>query len=406
MNSKKKILVLLTRLPYPPVDGTRFKILNNIIQGLEPEFDLEFCIVTDDNVKESQTSYLRNNFGRLYLFRYAKWKFYLRALVSVFSNKPMQTGYYYFREVKKWLSDHAEQYDAIYVHTIRLGKYAEKISKVCRDKIVLDFNDAISLNYKDGKRFASPFWRAIYSIEESRIKNYEVRLLSEFEYFNVTSARDKRYILDNYSRTGFSNNFTFENIKHGIDSKVLNYHWKRGNNSLVFMGNLKYPPNTDAVRFFLEGLWPNIKKGNPSLKLVVIGDRGSLKFVDGEDVTFTGFVDDPYTVIAAGAVFVAPLRFGAGTPTKILEAMAIGIPVITTPLGVAGIEGVEEGRNIVVKDVNDVVGWVDSIDRLLSDAAYARQVSEKGRELVTASYTDKLSQERFRKLFEAITRTV
>ncbi len=400
--NKKKVLIFLTRVPYPPVDGTRFKIFNNVILGLKPAFDLEFCVVTDDCVKAEQVKYLEDNFGPVHLFTFPKWRFYGNALKMFFSRLPLQAGYYYFRDVQQWFLNHLGDYDAVYAHTLRVGRYLERLSESDRRKILVDFNDAISLNYREGKRFASPLWRMIYSVEEARIRRYEARLLTEFHYFNIASRRDREYLLENVARGGRRKDIIFENIPHGVDSKLLNYTWQGQGNSLVFMGNLKYPPNADAVRFFLARLWPALKAGIPSLRVTIIGNGDGLNFGAPKDATFTGFVDDPYKIIAASRIFIAPLRFGAGTPTKILEAMAVGIPVITTPLGASGVEGAENGRNLLVVGVNDVEGWIRAIKSILEDNRLAERIGVAGRQFVTDNYLDKSSQRAFVRLFGEI----
>ncbi|MCL4399800.1 glycosyltransferase family 4 protein [Patescibacteria group bacterium] len=400
--NKKKILIFLTRVPYPPVDGTRFKIFNNVIQGLKPDFDLEFCIVTDDKVVDSQIEYLENNFGKLHLFLYPRWRFYWNAIKFILSSLPMQAGYYYFREVNKWFIKNEKYYDGIYIHTLRLARYVEKAVAVVNNKILLDFNDAISLNYKEGKKFASLFWRLVYSLEEGKIRRYETRLLGEFKYFNVASGRDRNYLLNNYSKSGFNDGFVFENIKHGVDSNVFRYSWNKRKDSLVFMGNLKYPPNRDAVDNFLGKLWPDIRREMPQLKFIVIGRKDGLNFVEREGVEFTGFVDDPYKIISESGVFVAPLRFGAGTPTKILEAMAIGIPVITTPLGVLGIDGVKNDKEIIVKTLDDVGLWASVIKSLLENKKLAEEIGDNGKKFVFSNYRDESSREMFRDMFKKI----
>lgn len=396
----KKILMFLTRMPYPPVDGTRFKILKNVLEGLKPDFDLEFCIITDDAVEESQIKFLEKNFGSVRLFTPPRWRFYWNAFKTFFLRFPIQSGYYYFPAVGAWFLRNEKEYNAVYLHTLRLGRYAEALDEPRKRKVLFDFNDAISLNYHEGKKFASSLWRVIYSLEEKRIKRYETKLLGEFHYFNVASQRDKEYLLGNYSAAGLpERDIVFKNIKHGIDSKILHYVWKGGSDSLVFMGNLRYPPNTDAVVHFLKNLWPEIKRRIPSLKLTIIGRKDNLDLGDGDDVTFMGFVDDPYRLIAESGVFIAPLRFGAGTPTKILEAMALGIPVVTTPLGVRGIEGAENSKNLLVGEVDDAEGWAKMVESLLNGGDLARRIGGAGREFVAKHYVDKQSQAEFRKLF-------
>ncbi len=403
---KKKVLMFLTRVPYPPVDGTRFKIFNNVIQGLKPAFDLEFCIVTDDRVKDEQIKYLEDNFGPVHLFTFPKWRFYWNAPKMFCSPLPLQAGYYYFRTVRHWLLGHIGDYDAVYVHTLRLGRYAEQFDTATKRKVLIDFNDAISLNYEEGKKFASPFWRFVYSIEEKRIRRYESRLLGGFHYFNVASRRDKEYLWRNYAATGAGGSVrpvVFENIRHGIDSKIIRYEWGGSKESLVFMGNLKYPPNADAVRHFLEHVWPTLKERMPGLAFTVIGRKDGLNFDAPQGVTFTGFVDDPYKLIAESGVFVAPLRFGAGTPTKILEAMAVGIPVITTPLGARGIDGILDGKHLLVVGTDNGEEWTRAIRRVIEDRDAARRLGASGKKFATENYLDVSSQEQFRQLFHKIT---
>lgn len=398
-SGKKRILIFLTRIPYPPIDGTRSKILNNVVKGLAGDFDLEFLIVTDEVPLESHIRFLEENYGRVIVFSFKRWRFAFRAPRYLLSTTPIQVGYCFHWEAEAWFNANLAKYDAVYVHQIRLGRYLEKIRETERGRLLIDFNDAISLTYSKGKKFASAFWRVVYGLEEKRVRRYEVSLLENFKNFSVVSEGDRRYLKDNAN--GSSNGIRFECIPHGIDSQILNYAPRFGK-SIAFMGNLGYPPNQDAVDYFCSRIWPRLKASVPDLRFVVIG-----KGADGlerryPDVSFAGFVKDPYKLIAECSAFVAPVRFGAGVQTKLLEAMAVGVPVVTTPIGAQGIVGARDGENLFAVE-EDPDEWVRVLSGLVNDRSVAMKVGEEGKRLVASRHSDVVAQKEFNRVFLEIT---
>jgi len=401
MNSgKKRILIFLMRIPYPPVDGTRSKILNNVVKGLAREFELEFLIVTDEGVNDDQVKFLEDNFGRVFLFSFKRWPFIFRALRYVFSSLPIQVGYYFNRKADAWFKANIRRYDAVYVHELRLGRYLEGMQEKERDRLLIDFNDAISLTYTKGKRFASVFWRIVFGLEEKRVRLYEIALLRKFKNFSIVSEDDRRYLVANVN--GFSGQIRFEVIPHGVDSGILSYSPSFGK-KIAFMGNLGYPPNQDAVDYFCERIWPSLKSRVRDVRFVVIGKGGNGLEKKYPDVLFTGFQDDPYGLIAECSAFVAPVRFGAGVQTKSLEAMAVGVPVVTTPVGVQGILGAQDGENIFVIEEGRIDEWTSLLTMLLNDSSIAKRVGGQAKRLIESQHSDVIAQEHFRKVFSAIT---
>lgn len=398
--AKKRVLIFLTRIPYPPVDGTRSKILNNVVKGLAGDFDLEFLIVTDEVPTEPQIRFLEQNFGRVFVFMFKRWRFAFRALRYLFSSFPLQVGYFFNKRADAWFRANVAKYDAVYVHEIRLGRYLERLRETERGRLLIDFNDAISLTYSNGKKFASAFWRVIYGLEEKRVRRYEVSLLEHFKHFSVVSEDDRRYLKGNAN--GSSNGIRFECIPHGIDSQILNHVPHFGRN-VTFMGNLGYPPNQDAVDYFCSRIWPRLKASVPDVRFIVIGKGQKSLEKKYPGVCFTGFQEDPHKLIAESSVFVAPVRFGAGVQTKLLEAMAVGVPVVTTPVGAQGIVGARDGENIFVVDEEKVDEWVRLLSSLLSDTSVARKVGDRGKCLIAARHSDVAAQTEFNRVFLEIT---
>ena len=140
---------------------------------------------------------------------------------------------------------------------------------------------------------------------------------------------------------------------------------------------MDYAPNVDAVIYFIKELWPSIQKKNPHVKLVIAGQRPveEIQKLQSDRIDITGFVPDISDLYRTCSILVAPLRFGAGTQNKVLEAMAMGVPVVCTQIGFAGLQ-IESGDGVIMaQESND---FVYQVNHLLSDIAQRREVGEKG----------------------------
>lgn len=156
--------------------------------------------------------------------------------------------------------------------------------------------------------------------------------------------------------------------------------------TLVFGGSLTYVPNYEGVRFFLERIYPLIRKQCPGVRLRI---TGSVEGVNldvlplNESVTVTGFVEDVRTEVAGAAVAVVPLRSGGGTRLKVLEAMALGTPVVSTSKGVEGLDVVPD-RDLFVAD--DPAAFAQATVRLLGDPPLRARICRSARNLVERQY--------------------
>lgn len=393
---KDKILLLLTRFPYPTTDGTRYKILENVARGLQKDFDIEFFIVTQESWTQEQIEYLEKNFGRVHVFSISWATLFFRMMLALCSRLPLQTYAFVSPKAKAWIATHAFEYKSMYVHTTRMTEYVRLLPQKIRDRIVVDLNDALSLNYQEAKKNTKiPWWRIYYSIEASRIARYEQLVLGAFKHINVITKRDQQYLLQG---RGIPQGLDFVSIPHGVSDELLNYVSRYENNELVFIGNLEYAPNSDAVNFFIDQLWPQVKTKIPDARLLIIG-KGGEKYTPAVGVEFSGFLDDPYARMLQSKISIAPIRFGAGMPSKIIEAMAIGLPVITTEVGAVGIDGLIHGENIFIISQSDINAWVETITSLLSDSNTRNHIVQNAKKLVQERYTNSVVQESFRALF-------
>jgi glycosyltransferase involved in cell wall biosynthesis len=156
--------------------------------------------------------------------------------------------------------------------------------------------------------------------------------------------------------------------------------------SLVFCGALNYHPNVDGLLFFLREIMPRLKKQYPALKLRVVGQRPppAIAAQAGDGVELMGVVDDVRPHIAGATVVIAPIRIGGGTRFKILEAMAMAKPIVSTTIGAEGID-VHDGGDIVLADEPDQ--FAAGIARLLEDARLRRAMGAAARSLIERRYS-------------------
>ena len=177
----------------------------------------------------------------------------------------------------------------------------------------------------------------------------------------------------------------------------------RAPNTLVYNGSLTYSANYDAMRYFLADIYPLIRERVPEARLTITGstsgvDLDGLGLLDG--VRLSGYVDDIRPLVGGSQVCVIPLRQGAGTRIKILEAMALGTPVVSTTKGAEGLD-LRDGEHLLLAD--DPRGFAECVMRLLQDAGLRQRLAASARRLVERQHDWGIIGRQFADLVEGIT---
>ena len=156
--------------------------------------------------------------------------------------------------------------------------------------------------------------------------------------------------------------------------------------SIVFTGLMSYRPNVDAVKFFVREVMPRIVAAIPNVKFTIVGldAQHNVGFLAGPHVEIASDVPDVRPYIQRASVVAVPLRMGSGTRLKVLDALAMGKPMVSTRVGCEGI-AVENGKHLLIEDDPD--RFADAVIRLLSDAAQSQSLGAAGRQLVEARYS-------------------
>ena len=382
-----RILVIADYLPYPLIGGDRIRIYNilrraaekheiSLVAFLEKPSDIEGVA----HLKEFCVHVETVNFVQRR--RFAK----LPGMISyALSGKPPELSLLYSdeftRKIKK-LTD-AVDFDIVQIEHARMGLYLEKISPSKSRKSAIMFHNFTSQQYDRVSHVEKRWDRKIRSKLNSIAMGYwEPRYAEKFSLSTTVSEEDRQLLLDANPR------LQVEVIPNGVDVKKyqpLPLPSKNIPPSLLYLGNMGYPPNVDAALYFCEEILPLIRQKSNDAEFWVVGRDPSPEVLalDGENVHVTGRVDDVIPYYQKSAICVVSLRAGGGTRLKILEAMALGRPVISTSIGCEGLD-VLDGEHLLIADTP--AQFAEKTTLLLHDIELYQHLSTNGRKLVENYY--------------------
>jgi len=236
----------------------------------------------------------------------------------------------------------------------------------------------------------------LVKLEELRVRKYETEILKHFAVGTMVSAFDRDYLL------ALDNSLNLEIVPMGVDLEYFQPSNVQYRPQLLFTGTMNYFPNYDAVWYFYHKIFPYIKQTRPDVTFYVVGNYPPPKLKrleSNRDIVVTGHVPETRPYFAQSAVFVSPLRGGSGIQVKNLEAMAMGVPVVTTSVGAAGIEA-KVGHDLIVAD--EPKEFADKVIQLLDDQELRREIGQNGRRLVEEKYNWPDVVRRLDKIYEQI----
>ena len=377
-----KILFIANRFPYPPFRGDKLKIYN-LSKRLAEKNEIHLITFTEQKSDLQYLDKLNPIFKRMEIVHLPKLQSLFHSAIGLFQKLPLQVQYFKSRDfsarLKQLLSE--EKYDAIHVQHIRMAQYAIAYKQYFR---ILDLPDAFSLYWQRRKEVPRSFLsKWLDNIESKRVINYEKYVLNEFDLNLVCSGEDQEFLIQTH-KVG-----NIELLPNGVDTQQFkpSKHDYSHNETLLFTGNMDYDPNVDAVLYFVDEILPIILKSFPKVKFLIAGQRpiDKVRELDnGNNILVTGFIPDLSETYNSASVVVAPLRFGAGTQNKVLEAMSMGIPVVCSNIGFEGL-GIDDGQGAFMRlGASD---FADQVVTLLSNEVLRENTGKKGIEVIQKSFT-------------------
>ena len=274
-------------------------------------------------------------------------------------------------------------FDIVQIEYTAMGRYLPLIRRVSPNARV--FLDEIDISYIALRRRAEveedPSTRRRVERWALRMERFEKRLWSECDGILTMSAVDARTVAES---AGHGRVWP---VPNGVDTGFFDFRERDpGNRRLLFLGNLLHPPNSAGLRFFLQKVWPGIRRRNADLEMDVIGEPGAFResAPDPPGVVFHGVVGDVRPFLAAACLMVVPIVSGSGTRLKVLEAFAAGVPVISTALGCEGLE-VESGREVLLAESCEA--FIEGVVHMADHPEDSAELARRARELVESRYT-------------------
>jgi glycosyltransferase involved in cell wall biosynthesis len=399
-----RVLFLAAYLPSPSTHGASRRV-DGLMRRLAAAHSVSVLALADPGADRTAQIRATSEYcddviavdsERLVLAEGRKRRLQVRSLVSRFSYERYQFHLPAYQEALDRLLLR-RSFDLVNVESMQMGAYA-----IPRElPVILDEHN---IEYEVLARTASAArgsLRRFYSFVDAwKLRREEEQLWRSVSACALTSEREEAIVHVAAPQTPTAV------VPNGVDTSFFCPTGRRGDGAtILFFGALDYYPNADAVRFLVNGVMPLLRRRRRRTTLVVVG-RGAparLQALEAEDVKFRGEVPDVRSEIESAAVVVAPLRVGGGTRLKILEAMSMARPVVSTAVGAEGL-AVTSGRELVIAD--DVGAFASAVGDLLDDPERQRALADRGRALVESLYDWRTSAGQLQQLYVRATRGV
>lgn len=372
-----KIFVLLSRFPYPLEKGDKLRAFWQI-KELSVKHDIVLCALSDVKVDKDSIAILLKYCSSVEVIYLPKWRIYINVVIQLlFTDKSLQVAYFYNKSAQKKINELLEkcQPDHIYCQLIRVAEYVRH-SKIRK---TLDYMDALARGMERRIDNAPFYLKLFLKIEAIRLKRYEHFIFNDFDNSTIISDQDRRLIVN-------AGNDRIKVVSNGVDTSKYQFKKLPKEYDLIFTGNMSYPPNIDSVLFLVNNIMPLLWKINPNIKLAIVGASPDKKVLrlKTKKVEVTGWVKDITDYYAKSKVFIAPLQIGTGLQNKLLEAMAMELPCVTSQLANNAL-GATDGEDILIG--NTPAEYAEHINELLNNTEKAQQIAKKGCCFVKKNYT-------------------
>jgi glycosyltransferase involved in cell wall biosynthesis len=311
---------------------------------------------------------------RVYLPR---WRSYLNTALAIPGTRPLQLAYFESAKFRKALNALLPQNDLVLAHLIRVGQYIEDLPGLR----ILEMTDAISMNYLLMQQLSGSYnWkRLVYLVEQKRLKRYELRTVQKFDRVWLTSHMDRSFLDPADDRL-------IDVIPNGTDIEKLPFRPPVPDACvIVFIGNMASLQNQDACHYFIQNILPIVQAQAKVVFRVVGSASESVKrqFRRYSGVQLTGRIERIEDGVEGAFCGVCPVRAGAGIQNKVLEYLALGLPCVTSTVGMGGVEA-QPGTELLV--YHNPEEAARQILMLYSDPGLQLKMASAGRDLVCRKY--------------------
>lgn len=370
-----KILILLPRVPWPLEKGDKLRAFNQL-KSLSKANEIHLCCLNDVKIHPDALNILQQLCKTVHVLSLPLSGRIINIVRAFFNGMPFQAGYFYNKKNRREINriiDEIEP-DRIYCQLVRVAAYVknQKIKKV------LDYQDVFSKGV--GRRIGSaPFYmKPVLRSEYKRLLRYENTVFTQFDERTIISFPD-RDLIPHPERN------KIHVIPNGVDREYYIPFDREKKYDLIFTGNMGYPPNINCAEVLVKKIMPLVWNTFPFVNLMLAGASPSqaVMALASDKVSVSGWVKDMREYYAAAKIFIAPMQIGTGLQNKLLEAMIMKLPCITSNLANSALHA-KEGVEILTAD--NFHDFAKHIADLLNDTKKAGLLAEQGYQFVIRNY--------------------
>jgi sugar transferase (PEP-CTERM/EpsH1 system associated) len=388
---KQKVLFLVHRIPYPPDKGDKIRSWR-LLNFLRQYFDVALGYFVDDPADHKHTAYLQELCAQVKAVSLSPRLARLKSMRGLLSGEALTFPYYRSGEMAAWVAEQrAGGVAAEIVFSSSMAQYLDGVTAPTFVDMV-DADSAKWSQYAETKPFPMSW---VYRREGAVLAKAEAAITrTATATFLITPPEAD--IIRAYEG---ANAQAIDWYMNGVDTEYFDpaaeFAPAPKAPDLIFSGAMDYWANADAVIWFADKVWPQLLARKPDITLAIVGARptkGVQKLAELTGIEVTGRVEDMRSWLAAAKVSIAPLRIARGVQNKVLEAMAMGKPVVASPGAYAGIVA-EEGQHLFVRE--EPAEITATILSLLENAEQRVEMGEKARAHVVSTYGWEAQLERF-----------
>lgn len=384
-----RLLFLAHRIPYPPNKGDKIRSFH-MLDYLARRHEVHLACLVDD---PADMSYLPEMATRVRSLMSEQIRPGVRkalALRALVAGRPITVEYFHSRALQAKVDALLDKgsVDAVVCFSSPMAEYVFRSRHAKRSLAgavrLMDLIDVDSRKWEQYAAQGSALLAPIYRFEAHHLAAYERRIAASFDRVLVVSEQEKSM----FPGDGLADNIV--TVSNGVDLEFFRPDAcaveALGRPTVVFTGMMDYWPNVDGVTWFADAVLPRLQAAIPDVEFLIVGARPTRdveRLGERSGVKVTGFVQDVREYLARAHVCVAPLRVARGIQNKVLEAMAMGKAVVSTPDAFEGIHAVS-GEEIVVADGAEA--FAENVMALLRDPERARQIGRRARARVVSDY--------------------
>ena len=380
------LLYLVHRIPYPPDKGDKIRSFN-LLRHLSKEYSIYLGGFVDQSKDWDYVDEVEEYCSEVYLRPIRNWRSILSAALSLVRRRSLSVSYYSDKALQQWVKDllRTMQIDVVVAYSSTMSQFLPN-GNSGNTIILADFVDLDSDKWRQYASEAKWPLSAIYAYEAKALAKWELEVAESVDAITLVSTEERRLLLSRCSREVKKIGI----VRNGVDAEFFDPElelanpYQDGIPVACFTGAMDYFANVQGVNWFSECIWPLVKEKVPTAEFWIVGSNPTkevlaLRSVQG--VRVTGYVSDIRPYLKHASVAVVPLELARGVQNKVLEALAMDLPIIATPQALQGLDGSLPDS---ITSVSDSSGFAERTSLALENEAST--FNSQGRRYIQKNY--------------------